>query len=265
MGNLLKFEFRKLFRQKSFYICGAILVGLIVLSTFTMNMLLNMNEAMAADGMAIEMAADASMFNGLYMLTTSLAGSDYSLVLSVFIALFVCADYTNGTLKNVLARGYGRISVYASKYIVSLIGATILAVFCWLAGFLSGTAFWGMGSFTADATAMKYVTLLLTQLLGVFAYTSLFFLIAVLLKKTGGAIAVGIILPLVIAMIIGMVDALLKKAEFVVADYWLDNCFGELTVIDVSSEIITRSVICFAIYAVVFVVGAHLIARRNEV
>lgn len=265
MGKLLKFEFRKLFRQKSFYICGAILVGLIILSAFTMNMLMLMEQSMTAEGMSVEMIADTSIFSGLFMLITSLAGSDFSIVLAVFISLFVCADYTNGTLKNIIARGYGRISVYASKYIVSLIGASILTVVCWLAGFLSGAAFWGFGSFTADASAMKYVSVLLLQLLGVFAYTSEFFFISALLKKTGGAIAVGIIAPLVITMIIGMADALLKKAAFVVSDYWLDTCFASLSTIGVDAEIMTRSLICFSIYAVVFAAGGHLIGRRTQV
>lgn len=265
MGKLLKFEFRKLFRQKSFYICGAILVGLILLSTFTMDMLLHMEQGVTTDGVSVAMFADTSKFSGLFMLVTTLAGSDFSIVLAVFISLFVCADYTNGTLKNVIARGYGRVSVYASKYIVSLIGATILTIVCWLAGFLSGAAFWGVGGFTADAGAMKYVSVLLLQLLGVFAYTSEFFFISALLKKTGGAIAVGIIAPLVISMIIGTVDALMKEASFVVSNYWLDTGFSALSTIDVTTEIMTRSLICFAIYAVVFAVGGHLIGRRNEV
>lgn len=144
MSRLLKFEFRKLFRQKSFYICGIILLGLILLTTFTMNLLLEMSQSMIeADGVSVTVMGDESTFTGLYMLATALSNSNFSIVFAVFVSLFVCSDHTNDTLKNVIAKGYGRVPIYASKYIVSLVAATVYTVFCWLTGFLSGTALWG--------------------------------------------------------------------------------------------------------------------------
>ncbi len=265
MGKLLKFEFRKLFRQKSFYICGAVLVGLILLSAFTMNMLMQLSDGMMESG-GVSIGVDESLsFSGLYMMATSLGGSDLSIVLAIFIALFVCGDYVNGTLKNVIAKGYGRVTIYASKYIVSVIAAFVLSFLCLVSGFLSGTAFWGVGDISTLGGVGNYISVILLQLLGVIAYTSVFFLISVLLKKTGGSIAVGIVGPLVITMIISLIDTATSKKSFELADYWIDNCFSDIARTSVESDLMIRCLVCFIIYTVVCTVGAHLIGRKNEV
>lgn len=267
MGNLVKFEFYKLFRQKSFYICSAIMVGLILISTFTLNMLVNISQgAMGADGVTVSMMGDMEL-SGIYMLTGALAGNDISIILAVLLALFICTDYTNGTLKNVIAKGYNRISVYGAKFVVSLVAATILAVISWLTGFVSGTVCWGVGNLSDGVNVGRIILILAVQLLGMYAYTSFFFLICVLLKKTGGAIAVGIVTPLVLSIVLSLVDILAKKLSFsfVPSEYWMDTCFMEVSVSSVASDIMTRSIICFAIYIVIFAVGGHFIARKSEV
>jgi ABC-2 type transport system permease protein len=266
MNRLLKFEFRKLFRQKSFYICGAIMLGLIFISALTMNLMYEVSQNLieVTDEVNI-MANFDSGLSGLYMLSTALSNSNFTIIFAVFISLFVCGDYTNGTLKNVIARGYGRISIYISKYLVSLIAATIYTIFCWVIGFLSGTVLWGVGSLPANETTLNFVTILLVQLLSAYAYTSMFFLIAALLKKTGGSIAVGIIAPVVIVMIISLLDVLTNKITFSFSDYWLDNCFINISATSVPSDIMLRCFACFLIYTVIFAVAGHLIGTRNEV
>ncbi len=267
MNRLFKFEFRKLFRQKSFYICGGIAVGLILLSAFTMNLLLSFsqNATVSADGVAVAVVADDTAFSGLYMLASALSGSDFSIILAVFVALFVCGDYNNGTLKNIIAKGYNRSSIYVSKYMVSLIASTMLACVCWLAGLLSGTAFWGIGELPADGSVCNFVIILQLQLLSIYAYTSLFFMISALLKKAGGAIAVGIIAPLVVVMIISMADAFINSETFSLSKYWLDNCYSDLAVTSLPSDTAVRCLVCFAIYIVVFTTAGHLAYRRHEV
>ena len=240
-------------------------MGLILLSVVTMNALLSFSDAMMeADGVTVALV-DNSIYSGLYMLTSSLTGGDFAIILSIFTALFVCSDYTNGTLKNIIARGYGRVSIYASKYLVSLVATTIYCVCCWLTGFLSGAAFWGVGTFADGEGISSLVLILFAQLLGAYAYTSLFFLISALFKKTGGSIAVGILGPMILSMGVSLIDAFTQEKSFSVSDYWLDACFLQIGEISVASDILTRCFICFAIYIVVFTISGHLIGSRNEV
>lgn len=262
MNRLLKFEFRKLFRQKSFYICGAIMVGMILLSTVTINMMMDIMAS--ADG-SITTGMEGYMgYHGLQMLADALNNSSLSIILAVFLPLYVCSDYTSDTLKNIIAKGYGRVSIYASKFIVSLTAVTIYVLICWLTGFLSGTAFWGAGSL-GDSSAGEFILVLLTQLLLAYAYTAFFFFIGVTLRKGGGAIAVGIVGPIVLNLIISFVDAFWDKKSFTLADYWLDNMMINASSTSLTSEVMTRSIVTALIYIIVFGVGAHLIGRKHQV
>lgn len=264
MGQLFRFEFRKLFRQKSFYICGCVLIGLILLTAVTLNMIYSLSQGnMEAGGVTVSASDDGFLYTGIYMLVGAVSSSNFTIVLAVFLSLFVCSDYTNGTLKNIIARGYSRTRIYAVKYMVSLAATTVYTIVCWLTGFLAGTAFWKVGSLSG--TTGDLVITLLLQLLGNFAYTSLFFLIAVLFKKTGGSIAVGIIGPLVLSMIISLADTLTHKKSFDFADYWLDNCMYQTAADLMASNMITRCLVCFIIYAVLFYVISIFVGKRIEV
>ena len=264
MGQLFRFEFRKLFRQKSFYICGCVLIGLILLTAVTLNMIYSLSQGnMEAGGVTVSASDDGFLYTGIYMLVGAVSSSNFTIVLAVFLSLFVCSDYTNGTLKNIIARGYSRTRIYAVKYMVSLAATTFYTIVCWLTGFLAGTAFWEIGSLSG--TTGDLIVSLLLQLLGNFAYTSLFFLIAVLFKKTGGSIAVGIIGPLVLSMIISLADTLTHKKSFDFADYWLDNCMVETETDLMASNMIIRCLVCFVIYAVLFYVISIFVGKRTEV
>lgn len=242
------------------------MLGLIFLSAVTMNLMYEVSQNLIEVTDEVSITSDIySGLSGLYMLSTALSNSNFTIVFAVFISLFVCGDYTNGTLKNVIARGYGRIPIYVSKYLVSLIAATIYTIICWAVGFFSGTVLWGVGSLPSNETTLNFAVILLIQLLSAYAYTSMFFLIAALLKKTGGSIAVGIIAPVVIVMIISLLDVLTNEKTFSFADYWLDNCFINISATSVPSDIMLRCFVCFLIYTVIFSVAGHLIGTRNEV
>lgn len=100
MGQLFRFEFRKLFRQKSFYICGCVLIGLILLTAVTLNMIYSLSQGnMEAGGVTVSASDDGFLYTGIYMLVGAVSSSNFTIVLAVFLSLFVCSDYTNGTLK----------------------------------------------------------------------------------------------------------------------------------------------------------------------
>lgn len=106
MKNLLKFEFHKLFKQKSFYICTIIML---VLSFFSI--LLNKS---LANNPELNMAMPMVMSS----LLTAVNSSNFTMICGIFIALFVCTDYDQQTIKNVYSRGFSRSKVYFAKYIV---------------------------------------------------------------------------------------------------------------------------------------------------
>lgn len=265
MNRLLKFEFRKLFRQKSFYICGAILVGLLLFMSAALYAAEGFSMASTDGGISVEVDENAGFgFNGLEMLVSSLANSSFSVVLAVFLALFICNDHTNDTLKNIIARGYSRLSIYASKFMVSLAAATIYVACCWLCSFLSGTFFWGVGTLD-NGSAADFIAVLAAQLLLIYAYTAVFFFLSVLLRKNASSISMCILGPMVLELVLNILDMVFKDKSFYFVDYWLDSILINISAASVPSDILTRSVICSVLYLAVFGICGHLIGRTHQV
>ena len=106
MEKIIKFEFDKLFRQKSFYVCTIIVLGLTLLSAVSKNVMLSS-----------ELGATIAKPDGWSYAASAVSNSQLMMILGIFTAMFVCSEYDENTLKNIYSRGYGRIPVYIGKYI----------------------------------------------------------------------------------------------------------------------------------------------------
>ena len=102
MNNLIKFEFRKLFKSKSFYICLLICIGLVLLSGLTTKIMVESREV-------IDLPSKYSMLQG------AVSFGNITLISAIYTALFVCEDESSNTLKNIYAKGYTRGNVFISK------------------------------------------------------------------------------------------------------------------------------------------------------
>lgn len=262
MGNLLHFEFRKLFRQKSFYICGAVLLVMVIISVLSVDYAMKISADMAKTNSTLSSAISGNIeLTGLYCLMTMLSGSGIAMILAIFVPLFVCGDYSNGTIKNVIAKGYPRTRLFAAKYIVSVVAAVVMSILCWLTAFLTGTALAGIGSGWNASILLP----LLAQLIVVCSYVSLFFMISVLIKKTGAVLAVGIVAPMVITLLISFLDYIINSKSFKIADYWLSGTFANVSAMSVANDILIRSFISAGIYLIVPVVIGLFVFRKSEV
>lgn len=257
MGKLLSFEFRKLSRQKSFYVCSAVLVALVLLPILVSRFALRISDVSELSPDVI----DYFSLSGFHQLMASLASSSITIILAVFIPLFVCDDFSSGAIKNVIGKGYSRMSVFSVKYIMSIVVTIAMALLCWITAFSAGTAFWGSGS----GWSTSALSTLLAQLLALIAYTSMFYMLSLLIKKSGGSIAIGIVGPILISTVISLVDVFVEDKSFEVSDYWLDKVFSSVCHVSVASEDLNRALICSVLYISVFVATALLLNRKTEV
>ena len=127
MAKLLHFEFHKLIRQKSFYICLAVAVAMLVVSTCT-TYLINKDVMDTA-----EMGIDA-----MNVMIGSASGGVLSMVIGVFIPLFACEDYVSGTIRNIVTRGYSRLGIFSAKLIAVMLATAVMTIACMAAGYLIG-------------------------------------------------------------------------------------------------------------------------------
>ena len=240
MGKLLHFEFHKLIRQKSFYICLAVAVAMLFISTYTTYLM--QKDAVDVSQMGID---------GMSVMIGAVSGGTLSMVIGVFVPLFVCEDYVSGTIRNIVTRGYTRLGIFSAKLIAVLFASAIMTIVCMAAGYLVGVLFCAPGEQPFDAYTVK---ILLCQLAVMLAEASLFYAISTVLQKTGGAIAICLVLA----------DTALAEKEIQLSGYWLERINGTLAVFDVKSEDMKKALLTALSYFVVTTVGSFVAIAKKE-
>ncbi len=250
MGKLLHFEFHKLIRQKSFYICLAVAVALIILSAYTSQLMykdIEDTSALGLDGMNNMIAAASSGY--------------LSMVVGVFIPIFVCEDYVSGTIRNIVTRGYTRLGIFSAKLICALVATVVMTVFSMATGYIIGTIFWGAGSTAFDSGVIK---ILLCQLAVVVAEASLFYAISTVLQKTGGAIAICLVLPMVMTIVLALADTALVEKDITLSGYWIERAASSIATLEATGEDLKKALLTAVVYFVVTSVGSFLAVMKRE-
>lgn len=250
MGKLLHFEFHKLIRQKSFYICLAVAVAMLFISTYTTYLM--QKDAVDVSQMGID---------GMSVMIGAVSGGTLSMVIGVFVPLFVCEDYVSGTIRNIVTRGYTRLGIFLAKLIAVLFASAIMTIVCMVAGYLVGVLFCAPGEQPFDAYTVK---ILLCQLAVMLAEASLFYAISTVLQKTGGAIAICLVLPMVLTIVLALADTALAEKEIQLSGYWLERINGTLAVFDVKSEDMKKALLTALSYFVVTTVGSFVAIAKKE-
>ena len=247
MNNLIKFELRKLFRMKSFYICLLISVFFEVLSVVLSAVLNGVADMPKETIMAFDSVSSA------------VANGQLEILLAVFVSLFVCSDYTEGTIKNVISHGFSRGQVYFVKYIVLIFAGWIFTLLAMGLSFGLTAILEGVGS-----PAAHFVPVLLIDLLLVVAYVTLFQFFAVLFRKNGGAITLGIVFPLCLSIVVMAVPLILRKKEMDLSMVQIGQCFAKLSENLVDTKTMGLAALVGVIYIVLFGILGFLVIRKRE-
>lgn len=249
MFKLLNFEFRKLIRQKSFYICIAAMLALLVGSAYT-------TELMTAKS-----GVEDPSLSGISYLMEAISGSALSAVLAVFIPLFICEDYTSGTIRNIITRGFSRLEIFIAKLIAVLAATVIMTAVCLAAAYLVGTAFWGAGE---PSLGSEQIKILLCQLAVIAAYATMFFAISSMLQKVGGSIAICLILPMAAVILLSLADAALAEMEIELSGYWIENLGRSLASVEAEAEDIKKALIGAGCYFAASIAFSWLVIMKRE-
>lgn len=246
MKNLLRFEFHKLWRQASFYICGGIILAINFISV------LQLKESSSSYPVSIT-ATDSIL---LYSV-----GSYFFLVSSIFVALFVCQDFNYQTIKNIYSRGFSKKEVYFSKFIVAISAVSII----FFVSFILVTLF-SLLCFGTMIKIGKMFLLLFGQWVLSLTYSSFAFSISYMLKKNGGAIALAILGTSIVSLFFLFIDIMIltRNIEFSLSAYWISSFLSDFSDIMVSNQ---RLIICFVlsfVYMILFVFLGYLVNNKKR-
>ncbi|MDE7379504.1 MAG: ABC transporter permease [Clostridia bacterium] len=255
MKKLLHFELFKLRKQKSLYICSAVVLGLLLLLVLAQYILIQ------------SFGGGETSLSAVDIIITAVSASDFSLIVSIFIVLYVCGDYSQKTIKNIYSRGFSRTKVYFAKFIICMAYVVIMYIITELFALILGSAFFGF-----KAQGDNIFWLLLGQLFVCLAYASFAFGICNMVKRTGIAFTIVLLAPVALTVLLSVLDAIIivslenfDENAFKCVNLWFD---GMLTILsDTTSKVrdIVLSSILPVVYGALFIGGGYLVNRNTEV
>jgi len=240
MSNLLKFQWNKLFKTKSF------IVSIIV------SVVLNIGLYITSYKLDVN-----SCSTGIKNIIGTTQGV-MPIVLVIFIACFVCVDYTNGVMKNIIARGYKRSSVAFAAYIVIVIATVILYVISALSRFAIATILKGVG----DVPDM-FVPGIFFQIFALAGFAALYFMLSEIFKKTAPTIVIYFGAQILFSMFVPMIENYIHTN--LISKYWIE---GVLSTANNMEPFGTGTLIlagACAAYIVVSLVITSVAVSKNEV
>ncbi len=257
MSNLLKYDFYKLIRSKSFYICAAI--------------------SLLISGLTVSLCVWGYNQTGYNMFKPydSIMGisdglSSVTLLITIALAIFIPSDFSFGTIKNMVSSGANRINIYLSKMIIAasvvLSYMVVNIICCGLVGGIMGE----VGEYTRDT----YLTML-----KMFGYSFLVQLslalicvmISFLIRNKSIVITVAILLnTIALDFIAPIIDYCVKKIasveSFSIAKYFPLSYLGVGMSIDSmpKNDLITSIIVCVSYIVVCSLIGI-LVFRKVDI
>lgn len=196
MLNLLRADFYKLRRSKSFYICLGIIAFFVTYVIIDFNSSAHLKEQLST-----------STFHWVYMLFKERSFLPYFIPMlqAIFITMLITSEYSTGTIKDPVSLGFSRTKVYISKLITVSVGSIIMMlVAVFFTGITAVFVFGIYGSFSMY-DLLLFVRMFLIQSLLYTAYGSIFLMIAFLIKNIGGTMAFNVLFSLILGSLGSMV------------------------------------------------------------
>ncbi len=257
MINLLRADFYKLFRAKSFYICGLIAAALSIVGVVYLNSSINS-----------DLGIDAALlgYDGLYALITGIGQA--TLFITIMNSIFVPSEFAHGTMKNIASRGFSRWSIYLSKLLVAAFISVVYILLCSACSFALGSMMWGMGEID------RAVFLDIARMLGLFllaevATQSMFVMFGFLVRHTGGTSFTNLgITILASSLILPMINFGLsewcKVENFDITNYWPMTYLVRYVSLDIMQEdIVTGIIVSCAFIVVTTALGIFSFTKRD--
>ena len=155
MKSLIRSDFYKLRKAKSFWVCMILAVALAVFSVLIMDFSVKLMDKVPQQAAQEEAALEESGLNistdGIPMSSADLNASNMllmqfagttTILISIFVSLFVGGEFSHGTIKNLASKNHTRTQIYLSKIIVSVIAAIVMTLLYAVVATGLGTALW---------------------------------------------------------------------------------------------------------------------------
>jgi ABC-2 type transport system permease protein len=175
MRHLLSAEMYKIRHTKLLWV----IFGLVALQTFIqMDGLRSLEKQPVLGQIAITRICDASPFLCIW--------------LSAFVGFFIAAEFQNGTIRNILALGQKRSSVYLAKLMAVFLACTGMVTVTAITATVVCSALFGFGGMSGGEFLQFFLWTYFNQSLYHLSYAALFTLFAFISKNAAMTVLLGV-------------------------------------------------------------------------
>lgn len=137
--------------------------------------------------------------------------SNMLLFISIFAALFLGTDYSNGTIRNKLVIGHTRSEIYFSNLMTTAAGGLMLMAAEWLVVLVTGLFLGGGVGMPAEELLFK----MLICIGAVIAISAIYTLIGMLFVSKSSIVTITLVLTFGLIIGAAMIESLLAQPEYV--------------------------------------------------
>lgn len=195
MIKLLKGELVRLFKSKIFWLCTIFMFGFASMAVYT-----KWNES--------------RLFPDHYNPPDGilLAGAVYiSIVIAVFVGIFIGTDHSSGTIRNKHVMGHSRAAMYLSDLITCVTAAVIMHA-VYIAVIVTAAVFGITRGF--EMSAGNAAAQILTSFFSVSAISAILLFVSMLISSRSAGVVSAIVLSLVLIITAGRIDTWLREEEY---------------------------------------------------
>ena len=265
MLNILKSDFYKLKKSRAFWIFVALslIAGAVVVVAFHTELQHDLAINNPGDHDYVQALATSKLASAVWGLDQFLSMNFNTLIVGVFISIFVTSEFVYGTMKNALSRGADRVKVFCSKLVVCGTAAVIMQVLFIAGLFVAGTLVWGFDP-NHISTAGSLLRVLLSQILVILSFTVLFTSIATAIRSNGGSIATNIICATMISTFFSAFNVFFNY-KIVVNDYWIGGVVSKLATFTPASGDVLHGILVVLVWGAASLLAGTTLFKKMDV
>ncbi len=315
MKNLISAEFYKMTKSKSFIVCNIVaclsvllIIACCLLMEWAMNIIDEnyeepdstayetevpdyMDESIeetaeedvymfgvSEGSMNAQMQLLSGTYDGKFILSQAFSFTSIQTIIAIFISIFIAGEFSNGTIKMQVSRGYTRNKIFFAKMIAGNFAGLFMAVITCIVAFGISSLIWGVNNpkLGTAVEAKDIVMFFVIQILLNAAITTMFISFSMIFRNLGLAIAMSIIVCScgsmvfmvadgIIYLICSLADISIRKLPFMPSELWILTTIANMSKYSFKTKDIIMSLGVMAGYAGIFGVIGNRIFNKKDI
>jgi ABC-2 type transport system permease protein len=258
MFNIIKADFYKFFKSKTFYV--SLIVALLFATLYVVATYFGVQQMGQPGGPPV----GAIETNTRGLLFRAIDSNIVIMLIAVMTSIFVSAEYSTGIIKDTVSSGKSRTKIFLSKLIVTAVGASLILVFNVIYQTLFGLLFLEYGTAFNMVEFWLVLKTLFSALVVIISFNTLFATLTTAFKTLGASLASNIGLLMfggLIFYLISLIGDFFKN----ITDYWLADNLTKIVQNAMLNSYEFKPLIIALCYLIVSVIAGILIFKKQDI